>query len=81
MRLVDAMPAVRKSTKASGWVSSPHAGIQAPRYWGRSGWPCPRAMSCMFSEPYTITTPMIEAPIAISAEIIRAAARWPPSRA
>ena len=81
MRLVAAMPAVRNRTKASGWVRMPQAGIQLPRNCGSSGWPCPRAMSCMLSEPYTMTTPMIEAPMAISAEIIRAAARCPPSSA
>ena len=51
MRLVAAMPAVRKSTKASGWVRIPQAGIQFPKYWGSRGSPCPRAISCMFSEP------------------------------
>ncbi len=67
--------------KARGWVRMPQAGIQLPKSCGSSGWPWPRAMSCMLSEPYTMTTPMIEAPIATSAEIIRAAARCPPSSA
>ena len=81
IRLVAAMPAVRKRKKASGWVTMPQAGIQLPKIFGRSGSPWPRAMSWRSSEPYTITTPMMEAPMAISAEIMRAAARWPPSSA
>src|SRR5262249_2530073 len=47
----------------------------------KSSSPWARAISCKLSEPYHMTTPMIEAPMAISAEIMSAAARWPPRRA
>src|SRR5713226_5089693 len=74
--LVAAMPAVTKRTKASGWVRMPQAGSHPQR-----SCPCPRTISIKLSEPWIMMTPMIEAPIAISAELIRAAARWPPRSA
>jgi hypothetical protein len=46
MRLVAAIPAVRKSRKASGWVTIPHLGMKPPR-----SCPCPRTMSIMLREP------------------------------
>src|SRR5437867_386889 len=39
MRLVAAMPAVRKIRKAIGWVTMPQAGIHWPKYSGSSGCP------------------------------------------
>ena len=46
MRLVAAIPAVRNSTNASGWVRMPHFGSQPHR-----SCPCPRTISIMLSEP------------------------------
>ena len=76
IRFVAAMPAVTKRMKASGWVMMPQAGSHP-----QSRWPWPRTMSIRLSEPWIMTTPMIEAPMAISAEIMSAAARWPPMSA
>src|SRR4029453_14082641 len=73
MRLVAAIPAVTKRKNRGGCVTMPHLGSQPQR-----SCPCARAMSIMLSEPYTMITPMTDAPIAISAVIISAAARRAP---